>query len=103
MLALQGDGEGWGREWEEGEGVHGEGVEGEGGRWGVTFSLDIRPIFSFALSFPILIQFCYHMQILWDCLIPISLSLITPIVDRPLYYLVAVCLLPYLCQDSYLV
>ena len=31
------------------------------------------------------------------------LSLITPISDYPLYYLVVVCLSPYQCQDFYLV
>ena len=31
------------------------------------------------------------------------LSLITPIINHPLYYLVAVCLLPYQCHVCYLV
>ena len=58
---------------------------------------------SFCLSFPISIHSCYHLQIILDCLVHISLSFITPISDLPLYYLVAVCLLSYQCQGSYLV
>ena len=39
--------------------------------------------------------FPYHKQIPSDCLIPSIISLITPISDRPWYYLVASCLSPY--------
>ena len=40
-------------------------------------------------------------QIISDCFLPFFLSLITPISDQPLYYLVVLCLSPYQCLPSY--
>ena len=56
----------------------------------VTFSSDLQTAsLLIFLSSTIAIHFSYHMQIISDCLIPFSLSLIPTIVDRPLHYQVA--------------
>ena len=70
----------------------------------VTFSSsDIRPCFLSVLSFPISIPLALSPA---DYIrLPLSslLSLITPIVDRPLHYLVADSLSLYRCSGFYLV
>ena len=66
----------------------------------VMFSSDFRPIFLLSyLRILILLPLSYADYI--GLLLPFLLSLITPIVDRPLYYLVADLLSLYLCCGSY--
>ena len=69
---------------------------------GVTFSLDFEPAsFLSVLSPYISIPFPLSLTDYIGLLLPFLLSLITPIVDCPLYYLVAETLSSYRCGGSY--
>ena len=58
----------------------------------VTFSTDYGPYHFLSSYLPLSRSTSpYHTQITSDCLVPFSLSTITPISDRPLRYPVALC------------